>query len=125
MALQQGVTTSQEQLQGFESGLCIRVPAGPKSHLRVPHSLLGEKALPSEQGLLGLCRKPLRNGQHFLASGIWQQATPSSTKCRAAGSITEQQSASTRNSPAKDTNRRTLCGIDQGRSVPLPQHFCL
>ncbi|MQL81061.1 hypothetical protein Taro_013519 [Colocasia esculenta] len=35
------------------------------------------------------------------------------------------QSASTRNSPAKGANGRALCGIDQGRSVPLPQHFCL
>ncbi|MQL94166.1 hypothetical protein Taro_026823 [Colocasia esculenta] len=27
--------------------------------------------------------------------------------------------------PANGANRRALCGVDQGRFVPLPQHFCL
>ncbi|MQM14277.1 hypothetical protein Taro_047207 [Colocasia esculenta] len=43
------------------------------------------KAPPSEQGLLGLRRKPLRDGQYFLASGNWQQAVPPGTKYRTAG----------------------------------------
>ncbi|MQL99498.1 hypothetical protein Taro_032221 [Colocasia esculenta] len=42
VALSQGATTFQEQLQGSESGSYIRVPAGPKSRLRAPHSLFGQ-----------------------------------------------------------------------------------
>ncbi|MQL92732.1 hypothetical protein Taro_025363 [Colocasia esculenta] len=48
VALPQGATSFQEQLQGSESGPCIRVLAGPKSRLRVPRSLLGQRPfLPS------------------------------------------------------------------------------
>ncbi|MQL93619.1 hypothetical protein Taro_026263 [Colocasia esculenta] len=42
-------TWPSHKLQGPESGPCIRVPAGPKSCLRVPHSLFGQRPfLPSK-----------------------------------------------------------------------------
>ncbi|MQL93747.1 hypothetical protein Taro_026393 [Colocasia esculenta] len=84
VALLQGATTFQEQLQGSVSGSCIRVPAAPKNRLRVPPTLFGQRPLLPNRVCSACVENPFESGSTSL-----HQTTGSKPCLRAPN--TEQQ----------------------------------